>query len=140
MHRKAASKTEFNLQSEDLIFLEQTPAKFVFLTSADTDIQTIAAAVSKLPPNFDEIRVANLLNLQHQISIDNYAEQFDMKIKDTFEFAQGYIGVGLALGLVLYLVMLIPLVGALLGPVIVSVTGALVMYQLSDLHIREDLL
>jgi len=81
MHRKAASKTEFNLQSEDLIFLEQTTAKFVFLTSADTDIQTIAAAVPKLPPSFDEIRVANLLNLQHQITIDSYAEQ-------VLEFAQ----------------------------------------------------
>ena len=81
MHRKAASKTEFNLQSEDLIFLEQTTAKFVFLTSADTDIQTIAAAVPKLPPSFDEIRVANLLNLQHQITIDSYAEQ-------VMEFAQ----------------------------------------------------
>ncbi|MEM7579839.1 MAG: cobaltochelatase subunit CobN [Cyanobacteria bacterium P01_A01_bin.80] len=81
MHRKAASKTEFNLQSEDLIFLEQTTAKFVFLTSADTDIQTIAAAVSTLPPTFDEIRVANLLNLQHQITIDSYAEQ-------VLEFAQ----------------------------------------------------
>ncbi len=75
MHRTAASKTEFNLQLEELIFLEQTTAKFVFLTSADTDIQTIAAAVSKLPTTFDEIRVANLLNLQHQISIDSYAEQ-----------------------------------------------------------------
>jgi len=81
MHRNAVSKTEFNLQSEDLIFLEQTTAKFVFLTSADTDIQTIAAAVSKLPPSFDEIRVANLLNLQHQITIDSYAEQ-------VLEFAQ----------------------------------------------------
>ncbi len=75
MHRTAASKTEFNLQLEELIFIEQTTAKFVFLTSADTDIQTIAAAVSKLPTTFDEIRVANLLNLQHQISIDSYAEQ-----------------------------------------------------------------
>ncbi len=81
MHRTASSKTECNLQSEDLIFLEQTTAKFVFLTSADTDIQTIAAAVSKLPSTFDEIRVANLLNLQHQISIDSYAEQ-------VLEFAQ----------------------------------------------------
>ncbi|WP_414618894.1 cobaltochelatase subunit CobN [Calothrix sp. CCY 0018] len=75
MHRISSKSKEFNLQSEDLIFLEQTTAKFVFLTSADTDIQTIAAAVSKLPPTFDEIRVANLLNLQHQISIDSYAEQ-----------------------------------------------------------------
>ncbi|MGD1912105.1 MAG: cobaltochelatase subunit CobN [Rivularia sp. (in: cyanobacteria)] len=81
MHRISANNFECNLQSEELIFLEQTTAKIVFLTSADTDIQTIAAAVSKLPPNFDEIRVANLLKLQHQISIDNYAEQ-------VLEFAQ----------------------------------------------------
>ncbi|MGB3755471.1 MAG: cobaltochelatase subunit CobN, partial [Rivularia sp. (in: cyanobacteria)] len=81
MHRISSKSKEFNLQSEDLIFLEQTTAKFVFLTSADTDIQTIAAAVSKLPTTFDEIRVANLLNLQHQISIDSYAEQI-------LEFAQ----------------------------------------------------
>ncbi len=81
MHRINTKSKEFNLQSEELIFLEQTAAKFVFLTSADTDIQTIAAAISQLPPNFDEIRVANLLNLQHQISIDNYAEQ-------VLEFAQ----------------------------------------------------
>ena len=81
MHRTSSKSKEFNLQSEDLIFLEQTTAKFVFLTSADTDIQTIAVATSKLPPTFDEIRVANLLNLQHQISIDSYAEQI-------LEFAQ----------------------------------------------------
>ncbi|MBV6627027.1 MAG: cobaltochelatase subunit CobN [Rivularia sp. (in: Bacteria)] len=81
MHRISATKTEFNLESEDLIFLEQTTAKFVFLTAADTDIQTVAAAVTKLPPTFDAIRVANLLNLQHQISIDSYAEQ-------VLEFAQ----------------------------------------------------
>ncbi|MEO1560052.1 MAG: hypothetical protein AAFS12_10635, partial [Cyanobacteria bacterium J06632_19] len=81
MHRISATKTEFNLESEDLIFLEQTTAKFVFLTSADTDIQTVAAAVTKLPQTFDAIRVANLLNLQHQISIDSYAEQ-------VLEFAQ----------------------------------------------------
>ncbi|MEM6753917.1 MAG: cobaltochelatase subunit CobN, partial [Cyanobacteria bacterium P01_C01_bin.38] len=81
MHRISSKSKEFNLQSEDLIFLEQTTAKFVFLTSADTDIQTIAVAAAKLPPTFDEIRVANLLNLQHQISIDSYAEQI-------LEFAQ----------------------------------------------------
>ena len=46
MHRTSSKSKEFNLQSEDLIFLEQTTAKFVFLTSADTDIQTIAVATS----------------------------------------------------------------------------------------------
>jgi cobaltochelatase CobN len=75
MHRINASAGGWNSQSEDFRFLEQTPAPLVFLTAADTDIQTLAAAVSNLPATFPAIRVANLLNLQHQIEIDTYAEQ-----------------------------------------------------------------
>ncbi|BAZ27842.1 cobaltochelatase subunit CobN [Cylindrospermum sp. NIES-4074] len=74
MHRISATSGGWN-QSEGLIFLEQTPAPFVFITAADTDIQTLAAAVPKLPANFPALRVANLLQLQQQISIDSYAEQ-----------------------------------------------------------------
>ncbi|MBW4641499.1 MAG: cobaltochelatase subunit CobN [Goleter apudmare HA4340-LM2] len=74
MHRISATPGGWN-QSEDLIFLEQTPAPFVLITAADTDIQTLAAAVPKLPATFPAIRVANLLQLQQQISIDTYGEQ-----------------------------------------------------------------
>ncbi|HLO83500.1 MAG TPA: cobaltochelatase subunit CobN, partial [Nostocaceae cyanobacterium] len=74
MHRISATSGAWN-QSEGLIFLEQTPAPFVFITAADTDIQTLAAAVPKLPANFPALRVANLLQLQQQISIDAYGEQ-----------------------------------------------------------------
>jgi cobaltochelatase CobN len=74
MHRVSATSGGWN-QSEDLIFLEQTPAPIVFITAADTDIQTLAAAVPQLPATFPALRVANLLQLQQQISIDNYAEQ-----------------------------------------------------------------
>ncbi|BAY11672.1 cobaltochelatase subunit CobN [Calothrix sp. NIES-2098] len=74
MHRVSATSGGWN-QSEDLIFLEQTPAPFVFITAADTDIQTLAAAVPKLPATFPDLRVANLLQLQQQISIDTYGEQ-----------------------------------------------------------------
>ncbi|MBK1986637.1 cobaltochelatase subunit CobN [Sphaerospermopsis aphanizomenoides BCCUSP55] len=74
MHRINATPGEWN-QSEGLIFLEQTPAPFVFVTAADTDIQTLAAAVPKLPAQFPDLRVANLLQLQQQISIDTYGEQ-----------------------------------------------------------------
>ncbi|QDL10944.1 cobaltochelatase subunit CobN [Brasilonema octagenarum UFV-E1] len=75
MHRINATSGGWNPQSESIIFLEQTPAPIVFLTSADTDIQTLAAAVPKLPTTFPALRVANLLQLQHQVSIDNYAEK-----------------------------------------------------------------
>ncbi|MBD2692587.1 cobaltochelatase subunit CobN [Anabaena catenula] len=74
MHRISATPGGWN-QSEGLIFLEQTPSPFVLITAADTDIQTLAAAVTKLPAQFPQIRVANLLQLQQQISIDAYAEQ-----------------------------------------------------------------
>ncbi|MBD2296399.1 cobaltochelatase subunit CobN [Anabaena sphaerica FACHB-251] len=74
MHRISATPGGWN-QSEGLIFLEQTPAPFVFITAADTDIQTLAAVVPKLPAQFPALRVANLLQLQQQISIDTYGEQ-----------------------------------------------------------------
>ncbi|MEA5577325.1 cobaltochelatase subunit CobN [Anabaena sp. UHCC 0451] len=74
MHRISATPGGWD-QSEGLIFLEQTPAPFVFITAADTDVQTLAAAVSKLPVQFPALRVANLLQLQQQMSIDTYGEQ-----------------------------------------------------------------
>ncbi|MTJ50857.1 cobaltochelatase subunit CobN [Dolichospermum sp. UHCC 0259] len=74
MHRISATPGGLN-QSEGLFFLEQTPAPFVLITAADTDIQTLAAVVPKLPSQFPQIRVANLLQLQQQVSIDDYGEQ-----------------------------------------------------------------
>lgn len=74
MHRINATAGGWN-QSEGLFFLEQTIAPFVLITAADTDIQTLGTVVSKLPDEFPEIRVANLLQLQQQISIDTYSEQ-----------------------------------------------------------------
>ncbi|MBW4680770.1 MAG: cobaltochelatase subunit CobN [Microcoleus vaginatus WJT46-NPBG5] len=75
MHRLATSAGGWNSQSEGISFVSQTPAPIVFLTAADTDIQTLAVAVSKLPKGFPALRVANLLQLQQQISIDVYAEE-----------------------------------------------------------------
>jgi cobaltochelatase CobN len=74
MHRINATAGGWN-QSEGLFFLKQTIAPFVLITAADTDIQTLAAVVPKLPSQFPELRVANLLQLQQQISIDAYGEQ-----------------------------------------------------------------
>ncbi|MBO3463706.1 hypothetical protein G4P69_34615 [Aetokthonos hydrillicola CCALA 1050] len=81
MHRINATSGGWNPQSEEVTFIEQTPAPLVFLTAADTDIQALAKAVSNLPTTFPEFRVANLLQLQQQISIDTYAEE-------VLEFAQ----------------------------------------------------
>ena len=74
MHRISATPGGWN-QSAGLVLIEQSPAPFVFITAADTDIQTLAVGVTQLPPNFPAIRVASLLQLQQEISIDSYAEE-----------------------------------------------------------------
>lgn len=74
MHRIAATPGGWDSQAEGVIILEQTPAPIVFLTAADTEIQTLARAVTLLPDGFPELRVANLLHLQQQLTIDTYAE------------------------------------------------------------------
>ncbi|MBW4619654.1 MAG: cobaltochelatase subunit CobN [Cyanosarcina radialis HA8281-LM2] len=75
MHRIAAIPGGWNPQGEGVIFIEQTPAPIAFLTAADTDIQTLSVAASQLPPDFPGLRVANLLHLQQQLTIDTYAEE-----------------------------------------------------------------
>jgi cobaltochelatase CobN len=74
MHRIAATPGGWNPQAEGVIFIEQSPAPIVFLTAADTDIQTLVASTSQLPVGFPDFRVVNLLQLQQQLTIDTYAE------------------------------------------------------------------
>ncbi|MBP0012171.1 MAG: cobaltochelatase subunit CobN, partial [Roseofilum sp. SID3] len=75
MHRIAATPGGWNPQDEGVVILEQTSAPIVILTAADTDIQTLAATVPHLPAQFPQIRVASLLHLVQQLSIDDYAER-----------------------------------------------------------------
>ncbi|MFZ1024588.1 MAG: cobaltochelatase subunit CobN, partial [Limnoraphis robusta] len=74
MHRISATPGGWSPETEGVIFIEQTPAPIVFLTAADTDIQTLATAVDQLPSDFPSLRVVNLLQLQQQLTIDTYAE------------------------------------------------------------------
>jgi len=74
MHRIAATPGGWTPETEGVVFIEQNPAPIVILTAADTDIQMLATAVSQLPSAFPEVRVANILNLQQELSIDHYAE------------------------------------------------------------------
>lgn len=75
MHRLAAMPGGWEAGStEGVIFVEQTPAPIVVLTAADTDIQVLAQAQGRLPDQAPSIRVANLLQLQQQLSIDHYVE------------------------------------------------------------------
>jgi cobaltochelatase CobN len=74
MHRISTTPGDWNPQVDGVVLFAQTPAPLVLLTATDTDIQTLAAAATKLPMGFPTFRVANLLQLQQQIVIDTYAE------------------------------------------------------------------
>ncbi|MGI0488703.1 cobaltochelatase subunit CobN, partial [Pantanalinema rosaneae CENA516] len=74
MHRLAATPGGWNPGDEGVVFVDQTPAPIVFLTAADTEIQTLATVATQLPTDFPAFRVANLLHLQQQLTIDTYAE------------------------------------------------------------------
>jgi len=58
MHRINATPGGWNPGVEGVILLSK-PRLVVFLTAADTDIQTLAAAVPKLPAGFPGLRVAS---------------------------------------------------------------------------------
>ncbi|MGK7932516.1 MAG: cobaltochelatase subunit CobN [Microcystaceae cyanobacterium] len=74
MHRLASLPGGWTPDTDGVIFVEQTPASVVFLTAADTDIQTLAATVDYLPSVFPSLRCVNLLQLQQPLSIDHYAD------------------------------------------------------------------
>lgn len=75
MHRLAAMPGGLDAgTTEGVIFIEQTPAPIVVLTAADTDIQLFAKAVVLRSEQGPAVRVANLLHLQQQLSIDHYAD------------------------------------------------------------------
>jgi len=75
MHRIAATPGGWTPDTDGVILIEQTPAPILFLTSADTEIQTLAAALPGLPADFPPIRAVNLLQLQQPLSIDDYGEK-----------------------------------------------------------------
>ncbi|BAQ63369.1 cobaltochelatase subunit CobN [Geminocystis sp. NIES-3709] len=75
MHRIQATPGGLHPDTEGVIIIQQNPAPIIFLTSADTDIQTIASSRSYFPSDFPEIRVVNLLQLQQELTIDTYGDE-----------------------------------------------------------------
>jgi cobaltochelatase CobN len=72
MHRTATLSGE-SASFEQTVLIEQDPAPIVLITSADTDIQALAQAWAQMPADFPEIRVLNILAVQQQVTIDDYA-------------------------------------------------------------------
>jgi cobaltochelatase CobN len=55
--------------------LKQSPGDIVILSSADSELAALATAIDQLPPDAPTFRLANLLQLQHNYSVDLYTEQ-----------------------------------------------------------------
>lgn len=61
--------------------------------------------------------------------VDNYLERYHLGIDASRKIAQGVTGAVIAIGLVTYLLLLIPVAGPVLTPFLAGVTGTLLFYD-----------
>jgi cobaltochelatase CobN len=59
----------------EAVDLGQTPGRIVFLSAADTELAALSAARAELPEGFPSVRLANLMQLSHHMSVDLYCER-----------------------------------------------------------------
>mgnify|MGYP001394865809 CR=1 FL=1 len=72
MHLLAAQAGALQQEGE-AIDLAQTPGRFVFASSADSELAALAGAADR--SGEDDLRLANLLRLSHNLSVDLWLEQ-----------------------------------------------------------------
>ena len=73
MHLLAVQPGDISDGSE-AVDLGQTAGDIVVLSAADSDLASLVAARKTLGENFPELRLANFLQLQHNLSVDLYVE------------------------------------------------------------------
>ncbi len=73
MHLLAATPGGISDGSE-AVDLGQTPADIVFLSAADTELSSVALVNAQKPEGGPEIRLANSMQLIHNLSVDIYVE------------------------------------------------------------------
>ena len=54
--------------------LGQSPGDIVVLSAADTELANLAAAKARLPDSAPSLRLANLMHLSHNFSVDLYLD------------------------------------------------------------------
>ena len=59
----------------EAVDLGQTPGDIVVLSAADTELASLAAARARLGEAFPAVRLANLMQLSHNASVDLYCEE-----------------------------------------------------------------
>jgi hypothetical protein len=68
--------------------------------------------------------------------MDNYNEIFGLKIKESLHESRQFLGIALALGLVLRLFFLIPGIGPVIGTILTGVAASIILHENSTLHLR----
>ncbi|MFO1047404.1 MAG: cobaltochelatase subunit CobN [Geminicoccaceae bacterium] len=66
---------------EQAIDLGQTPGEILVLSAADSDLACLATARARLPQDAPSLRLANLLQLGHPLSVDLYVERIVARAK-----------------------------------------------------------
>ncbi len=64
------------------------------------------------------------------VMIDNYNEVHHLKIRDSYRHTLKYSGAAIAIGLVLYILILVPMIGPFIGPVVGAIAATMVMHEL----------
>ena len=65
----------------EAVDLGQSPGDIVFLSAADTELASLAAARGTFDDAFPSLRLANLMHLAHPMSVDTYVESVVSKAK-----------------------------------------------------------
>src|SRR5215468_4693627 len=58
----------------EAVDLGQTPGDIIFFSAADTELACLAQAQAALPPGAPSLRLASLLFLTHNLSVDKYVD------------------------------------------------------------------
>ncbi|MEZ5791071.1 MAG: cobaltochelatase subunit CobN [Nitratireductor sp.] len=74
MHLILAQKGQIN-EGNEAVDLGQSPGDILVLSAADTEIASLASACHELGGDGPSVRLANLMQLAHPMSVDTYAER-----------------------------------------------------------------
>jgi len=74
MHLLLAQQGSIN-ETDEAIDLDQSPADLVFISAADTELAAIADAHGVLKGKAPDLRVANMMQLSHPMSVDVYSDK-----------------------------------------------------------------
>jgi len=64
------------------------------------------------------------------VLMDNYNEVYHLTRKESFRMAKRYMGVALVIGIPIYIIMMVPLLGTIVGPIMGAVAITLTMHTL----------